>query len=95
MSLDLGSELEGQPFEEGASRERVFLLGASVKGMTGGTGLPVMPVPCVQGLGFPRSVTFWKPPLTHALGGFSGQAQLAPRTLAFQHHAPMPLPHVK
>ena len=24
-----------------------------------------------------------------------GQAQLAPRTLAFQQHAPVPLPHVK
>ena len=28
---------------------------------------------------------FWKPPLVRALGGFSGQAGLAPWTLAFQH----------
>ena len=58
-SLDWGSELEGRIFEGGGatktSREEIFLLG--IKGMTGGTGLPVMPVPCVQGLGFLRSVT--------------------------------------
>ena len=56
-SLELGNELEGQPFERGhkTSREGVFLSG--VKGMTGGTGPPAMLVPCVQGLDFPRSVT--------------------------------------
>ena len=57
MSLELGSELEGQPFEGGGPHNLkggVFLLG--VKGMRGGTGPPAMPVPCVQGLGFPRSV---------------------------------------
>ena len=56
-SLELGSKLEGQPFEGGGhktSREGFFLSG--VKGMTGGTGPPAMPVTCVQGLGFPRSV---------------------------------------
>jgi len=95
-----GSELEGQAFEEGGKplervtkpRGRGLFLG--IKGMTGS---PAMPVPRVQGLGFPRSVTspFWKPPLAHALGGFSGQAGLAPRTLAFQCPTSVPLPHVK
>ena len=57
-SLELGANLKGSPLREGGhktSREGVFLSG--VKGMTGGTGPPAMPVPCVQGLGFPRSVT--------------------------------------
>ena len=57
-TLSWGANSKGSPLREGGYktlREEVFLLG--VKGMTGGTGLPAMPVPCVQGLGFPRSVT--------------------------------------
>ena len=57
-TLSLGANSKGSPLREGGYktlREEVFLLG--VKGMTGGTGPPAMQVPCVQGLGFPRSVT--------------------------------------
>jgi hypothetical protein len=96
--LAWGRELEGQLFEGGEGHKN--LEGGACPGCQGNdrwrrpagdAGALCARVLASQDLSPP----FWKPPLAHALGGFSGQTGLAPRTLAFQHHTPVPLPHVK
>ena len=62
----------GKLLEGGHKTSRTGLF----SGVKGTTGPPAMPVLRVEGLRFPRSVTFlsppfWKPPLAHALGGIS------------------------